>query len=177
MNASNDVASVSGKISVRKNAKLKQGNAAPTPVIPGPGVVPYGSFYRKDSDINFASLGDEFLNAAKVLSEHDKMPTSPTYFLAFQALELYLKAYLRRKGASLKDIKAKIGHSIQRAIEEARRQGLVLNTHPEREKTINQMSGTYERRDLQYCSIGSWTLILPKDLISFVDKVRCASGY
>jgi hypothetical protein len=52
----------------------------------------------RDSAHDFRQLGSEFLNAARLIFEKEKfMPNFPGYALVGQALELYLKAYLREK--------------------------------------------------------------------------------
>src|SRR6266571_8267842 len=86
------------------------------------GIAPIGQFLGNDSSHNFAKLGDEFLEAAKVLYEkYGNDPKWPTYFLAFHSLELYLKSYLLRKGKPLRWAEKEIGHNIRRATEEAKK--------------------------------------------------------
>jgi HEPN domain-containing protein len=131
---------------------------------------------RNDSPHNFAELGHEWLTAAKVLNANGKnWPGGPIYFLAFQALELYLKAYLLRKGATLQHVTYKIGHSIQLAIKEAEGKGLGLNLDPRFRQTLMEFSDAYKRRDCQYRGNQQGPVFLPGDLISFVDEVRSKS--
>ena len=65
--------------------------------------------FSADAAIHFAKLGKEFADAAKVLNQHHQNqkshPSWPTYFVACQALELYLKAFLRANGMSSDDLK------------------------------------------------------------------------
>ena len=79
-------------------------------------VVPGATQLGPDHPHNFSALGKEFLEAAKTLNlSHPNQPDWPTFFLACQALELYLKAFLRCKGVSVEDLKkSKIfGHDLQ----------------------------------------------------------------
>ena len=85
------------------------------------GVAPSGSFLDNDTAHNFANLGRDFLDAAKVVNKHFKnAPMWPTYLLVFQSLENYLKAYLLAHGATLNHVKHKIGHRISDALAEAK---------------------------------------------------------
>jgi len=102
----------------------------------------------------------------------DNRPGGPIYFLAFQALELYLKAYLLRKGVTLQHVTKKIGHSIEIAIKEAEEKGLRLNLDPGFRQALREFSEAYKRRDFQYRGNREGPVFLPGCLISFVDEVR-----
>ncbi|MGA9453239.1 MAG: hypothetical protein WBW41_18070 [Verrucomicrobiia bacterium] len=60
---------------------------------------------------DFLKLGSDFQNAACVVFEKQGLGSFPGYALVGQALELYLKAYLRAQGEGLKDVKS-IGHNL-----------------------------------------------------------------
>ncbi len=62
------------------------------------------------------------LQNAKVDSGH---AVKPILFCDYHALELYLKALLRQKH-SVKAIRKKLGHNIQRLMKKAKRLGLVI---------------------------------------------------
>jgi hypothetical protein len=162
-----------------KNAKSKQRIKTHT-VVPPAGLVPFGSFLRNDSPHNFANRAKEFLTAAKILYEQgDKMPNDPTYLLTFLALELFLKTYLLGKGATLEHVSSprKIGHSVQQAMKEAEGKGLTLNIDPKFHENVMQFSEAYKRRDFQYRSNRQALIVLPGNLIKYVERVKSVSGY
>ena len=142
------------------------------------GVVPFGQFLGNDSDHNFSKLGGDFLRAAKILNkEYQNAPEWTTCFMAFQALELYLKSYLLRKGRNLRYVEKQIGHKLTLAVKEAKTMGLILPVIPELEQAVMEFSEIYSRKDLQYRSIGEWKIVPPDLLLSFVDEVvRAVSG-
>ena len=140
------------------------------------GILPFGQFLGNDSSHNFAKLGDEFFEAAKVLYEkYGNDPKWPTYFLAFHSLELYLKSYLLRKGKPLRWAEKEIGHNIRRATEEAKKIGLILQVDPKLEQAVMKLSDVYRKRDFQYRRMGEWEMVFTDSVLSFVDAVRAAS--
>jgi hypothetical protein len=71
------------------------------------------------------------LQAAKVLNDAFKSaPKWPIYQNAFQALELYLKACLAMKRATVDDLREEIGHRLKDALREAKAKGLALKFDP-----------------------------------------------
>jgi HEPN domain-containing protein len=146
--------------------------------IPSPGIVPFGSFLDNDSPHNFSNLAGEFLQAAR-FSNHgfDNRPVWPTYFLAFQALELYLKSFLIRRRATVDHVRRRIGHDLQRALKEAKAKGLNIPIQPSVEALVMKMSEYYKSREFQYKGInGQWTVMPPDALIFFVDTVGKTIG-
>ena len=140
-----------------------------------------GGLLGNNTPHNFATLAEQFLRATKVLHQHDKefgFPARPTYFLAFQALELYLKAFLAGKGMPGKDLQRRIGHSIRKALEEAKLQGLPLPNIDDRWlQALLDLSDAYQSRTLQYRSNHRGMAVLPGDLIEFVNIVCRKCGY
>jgi HEPN domain-containing protein len=140
-------------------------------------ILPFGRFLGNDSDHNFAHLADDFLKAARFANNgFANLPKWPTYFLAFQALENYLKSYLLRMGATLDHVHHDIGHKLRDALDEAKSRGLVLKVPSSIEDAIMELSELYSKREFQYRSIGQWKLIPPHIVIDFVDEIRMASG-
>lgn len=64
------------------------------------------------------------LIAVKINATHKD---SPTAFLFFHAVELYLKAFLRARGAGLDHLATKVGHDVRRAAREAEAAGLMFD--------------------------------------------------
>ena len=133
-----------------------------------------------DSPHNFWALGEEFLKAAKIIT--DKHPNEwnfPTYFLLCHALELYLKSFLRSKEVSVEDLKnpTKFGHDLQCGFNLARSKGSALIFTDELEQCVKDVSPTYKNRDFQYMHTGQWTLPVLPHLLSLVEilsgKLKC----
>ena len=130
-----------------------------------------------NSPRNFAKLGAQFLQATRFTNEGFQNGLQwPTYFLAFQSLELYLKCYLLSRGRKLVYVRNDISHDVKRALDEAKKEGLVLNGPEELEDLVADVGDSYLKRDFQYRSIGRFTLMAPDVLIGFVEQVRAASG-
>jgi HEPN domain-containing protein len=99
-------------------------------------------------------------------------PKWPVYQNAFQALELYLKAYLLMKGATVDDLREKIGHRLKDALVEAKAKGLTLKFDPKAEEAVMEVSELYTDTQLRYTANGQWTLVPPFLVISLADQVR-----
>jgi len=137
------------------------------------GIIPCGRLLGNDSPHNFSKLAREFLDAAKFANEGFKgKPMWPTYFLVFQSLENFLKAYLLAHGATLDHVKKRVGHSICAAHTEAKAKGLSVNASKDEEEAVVAMSKDYTARDFQYCSVGGWEQhVLPDVAINYVEAV------
>ena len=142
------------------------------------GIVPCGHFLDNDSPHNFSKLAREFLDAAKFAHAGFKgIPTWPTYFLVFQSLENFLKAYLLVRGATLDHVKNRVGHRIRDALAEAKAKGLAVQAPKDVEDAVVAMSRDYTARDFQYRSVGEWTLVLPNVAIDYVEAVSKVVNY
>jgi len=130
---------------------------------------------RDDSAYNFVKVGRDFADAARTLNKHyDNQPFWPTYFVACQGLELYLKAFLRVQGMSVQDLKDKVGHDLQRALVKAKELDFcrVVSLTRDEEDMIRILSPAYLKRDFQYKGSGEWTLCGVDALISFLDRIH-----
>jgi hypothetical protein len=143
------------------------------------GIVGFGHFLGNDSPHNFCNLGREFLDAAKYTHTGFKYaPKWPTYFLVFQSLENFLKAYLLAHGATLDYVKKKVGHRLCDGFAEAKAKGLIVDAPQEVEDAILATSRDYTARDFQYRSIGEWPdLIKPNVAIAYVEAVSKVVNY
>ena len=140
-------------------------------------VVPWLTRLGSDSPHNFSALGEEFLEAAKILnSHHPNKPDWPTFLMICQALELYLKAFLRSKKVSVGDLKKPkiFGHDLKIGFNKAMELELdkILDFTGELGNYIAVISQPYKERYFQYKHSGSWELIPIACLISLVEKAR-----
>lgn len=118
-------------------------------------ILPFGQFLDNDSPHNFSKLAHEFLEAAKFThAGFNGTPTWPTYFLAFQSLENFLKAYLLANGATMDHVKNRIGHRLCDALAEAKKMGLAVHAPSGVEDAMMTMSRNYTARDFQYRGVG-----------------------
>lgn len=84
---------------------------------------------------------------------------TPAYYLYCHAIELALKAYLRGKGASIKDLK-RIGHDLFKAYDKAMSIGLknLCELTPELVDAIKLVNPTYSKKEFEYITAGAKTL-------------------
>jgi len=140
---------------------------------PPSGILPFGRFLGNDSWRNFAKLGEDYLQASKMLNDGFKSaPKWPTFQAAFQALEHFLKAYLLLNGATLDHLQHGIGHKLQDALSEAKAKGLILKVDPSVEEAVMKVSEYYTDTQFRYTGSGEWTLVSPHLVITFADQVR-----
>jgi hypothetical protein len=142
------------------------------------GIVPFGHFLDNDSPHNFSKLAGEFLEAAKFThSGFKSVPMWPTYYLVFQSLENFLKAYLLAHGATIDHVEQTIRHRICDAFAEAKAKGLVVSAPKGVEDAVLATSRYYTAHDFRYRSIGEWTLVLPHDAIAYAEAVSKVVNY
>jgi hypothetical protein len=145
-------------------------------------VVPGATQLGPDHPHNFSKLGKNYLEAAKILdSHHQNQPDWPTFFVVCQALELYLKAFLRAHGVSVEDlIKRRIfGHDLQLGFDKAMKLGLdkTLDFTYDLRYYVGVINQPYKERDFQYKGSGSWELIFISPLISLVEAAGRKLNY
>ena len=109
---------------------------------------------------DFFKLGEHYLNAAKALRPKFGRTFWPTFFVACQALELYLKGFLRANGMTEEELKKRIGHNLNKAFEMAKSKGAddLAGFTKEDEGLISKVGDIYRRRDFQYRYYGEWPL-------------------
>ena len=136
------------------------------------GIVPMGRFLDNDSPHNFSKLAREFFDAAKFTHAGFKgVPMWPTYFLLFQSLENFLKAYLLAHGATMHHVQFKIGHKLCVALAEAKAKGLAVDAARDVEDAVMAMSRDYTARDFQYPQYRTVDARIPEYLIAYVEAV------
>ena len=165
----------------QKSTGGAQRGTAPTPLTVGT-TTPGLTQLPPDSPHNFSTLGRDFLAAATLLnSHHPNSPDWPTFFLVCQALELYLKAFLRYRGLSTEDLKKPkiFGHDLQLGLNKAMELKLekTLDFTHELGNSITLINQPYKERDFQYLRSGSWELPPMGSLISLVEKAARKLNY
>jgi len=90
------------------------------------------------------------------------------YFLALHCIELALKAFLRHKGVSVKDLQKKFGHDLHACHREAREHDLndVFKERPVDEDAMRMLVGLNEQQGLRYIKTGMkhfplWSIVEP----------------
>ena len=68
-------------------------------------------------------------------------------------------------------VKFTIGHRICDALAEAKSKGLSVNVPKSVEDAVAAMSRVYTARDFQYCGSGEWKIVLPIEVIEYVEAV------
>lgn len=141
-------------------------------------IPPAGTFLDNEHPHNFSKLAREFLDAAKFThAGFQGVPMWPTYYLAFQSIENSLKAHLLAHGATIQHVKSKIRHQIDKALKEAKSNGLSVPMPAEVEKAVLETSICYIAHDFRYRSIGEWNLVLPNDLIAYAEELCNVTSY
>ncbi|HTV39857.1 MAG TPA: hypothetical protein VMF08_04735 [Candidatus Sulfotelmatobacter sp.] len=134
--------------------------------------------FKDGAAIDFANLGNEFADAANVLykacqGQHAHL-SWPVHFTTCQALELYLKAFLRANEVSLPHLRKTIGHDLERALRESKHNGLgkFVTVADVEEHVIKILNTHYKNRDFQYKGSGEFTLAPVGCLIPLLDRMR-----
>lgn len=93
----------------------------------------------------------------------------PAHFLAYHALELYLKAFLRHRGESLRALRYDYGHSLEKLWDRAEGHGLVVGMDPRPLLIILDAGGLMAHR---YIRTGAYRRADETELLDFLDHVR-----
>ena len=122
--------------------------------------------------IGLARYAYDYLHAAMVVERSDPTPShiSPVsaYFLALHGIELTLKAFLRHKGVSVKDLQKKFGHDLHACHRKAKELGLndVFNERPVDADAMRMLVGLNDQQGLRYIKTGMkhfplWSIVEP----------------
>ena len=134
------------------------------------------TLFTDASPIGTFNYAHSFLGAAKALDrlkweDRETHSESPTEFLYWHSIELFLKAYLLVDGMELKTLRSRnYGHNLTALTEEAKKRGLQLTSKDE--ELISFMPSTEDMIDLRYLKVGVRTV--PK---LFEVEATCASLY
>ena len=122
--------------------------------------------------IGLARYAYDYLHAAMVVETNDPTPSHispvPAYFLALHGIELTLKAYLRHKGVSVRDLQKKFGHDLHACHRKAKELGLndVFKEHPVDADAMRMLVGLNDQQALRYIKTGMkhfplWSIVEP----------------
>ena len=116
---------------------------------------------ERTTPIGLFNYAHSFWGAAKALDslqrkEHVTHSDSPTEFLYWHAIELFLKAFLLADGVPLDKLrKGKFGHNITNLTAEAKKRKLPLTTKDQ--ALLSFMPSTEDMIELRYLKVGART--------------------
>lgn len=134
------------------------------------------SAFTDASPLGTFNYAHSFWGAAKALDtvqweDQETHSDSPTEFLYWHAIELFLKAFLLADGVPLAELRTRrFGHNITNLTHEAKKRGLALTSKDE--DLLSFMPSTEDMIDLRYLKVGFRTV--PK---FFVIETTCQSLY
>lgn len=82
---------------------------------------------ERTAPIGLFNYADSYWRSAVALAKAEVRathPHAPICFLYYHSIELYLKAYLRAEGYSVRDLRTQFGHNSVKLRDEAKRHGL-----------------------------------------------------
>jgi hypothetical protein len=126
----------------------------------------------RSTAIGLARYAYDYLHAAMVVEANDRTPRHispvPAYFLALHGIELTLKAFLRHKGVSVKDLQKKFGHDVHACHRKAKELGLheVFKELPADSDAMRMLVGLNDQQGLRYIKTGTkhfplWSIVEP----------------
>ena len=122
--------------------------------------------------VGLARYAYDYLHAAMVVETNDPTPSHispvPAYFLALHGIELTLKAFLRHKGVSVKELQKKFGHDLHACHRKAKELGLndVFKERPIDADAMRMLVGLNDQQGLRYIKTGMkhfplWSIVEP----------------
>jgi hypothetical protein len=128
---------------------------------------------ERTTAIGLARYSYEYIEAAMLVERNDPTPSQispiPAYFLALHGIELALKAYLRHKGLTVKELRGKkYGHDVHACQKKAKELGLlsIFKEVPTDAEAMRMLTGLNEHQGLRYIQTGMkhfplWSLVEP----------------
>jgi len=123
-------------------------------------------------------FAEEYLSAAILVGADPAHEISaPRYYLLGHSTELALKAFLLARGVSLDELKTKIRHDLEKALEMAEKLGLLklISVLPEEDYSVRLLNKTYKPKEHEYIVTGYRQWPQPVLIVSFVKRVLNAS--
>jgi hypothetical protein len=143
--------------------------------------IPVMSILSPDEPHCYCTLANDFLKASESLYANNspKFPTPlwPTFSCVCQAIELYLKAYLRIQGISAGELKRWFGHDLQALFDKATQMKLNYDSIEQLAKYIPLISEPHKDREFQYVKSGEWELPYLGILLPLVQKLAKKVDY
>ena len=132
------------------------------------------------SPLGFHRYASEFLRAANSFKCGDNFSPVP-YYLRCRVIELALKAFLLAKGFPKNDLKDKLRHNLENALNSATELGLQSEVaiEPKEKKEIKKANVYYARKGFEYFQVGKFAKGYPElpDLKILADvSSRLVSG-
>lgn len=122
--------------------------------------------------VGLARYAYDNLHAAMIVETSDPTPSHfspmPAYFLALHGIELTLKAFLRHKGVSVRDLQRKFGHDLHACHRKGEELGLnaVFKEHPVDADAMRMLDGLDDEQERRYIKTGMkhfplWSIVEP----------------
>ena len=124
-----------------------------------------------------ANGAESYLNAARALQSDQLTGPHPFWFCVFQSIELSLKSFLRGKGRSKEELKARVlGHRLAALYDLAKDDGLAeFVTLTDEEATLVCVVGEmYSRKVFQYTEVGWLHLPYAYHALALAEKLYSA---
>lgn len=126
------------------------------------------TLFTDASSVGTFNYAHSFWGAARALDTLDwenreTHSDSPSEFLYWHSIELFLKAFLLADGVELSELRSrKFGHNITNLSEEAVNRGLPLTDRDK--EVLSYMPDTEAMIDLRYLKVGIRTIVLPEEI-------------
>ncbi|EAQ04994.1 hypothetical protein OB2597_06910 [Pseudooceanicola batsensis HTCC2597] len=138
------------------------------------------SLFTDASPIGTFNYAHSFLGAAKALNrleweDRETHSDSPTEFVYWHSIELFLKAYLLADGMELAKLRSRdYGHNITALTAEAKKRGLALTSKDE--ELLSFMPSTEDMIDLRYLKVGVRTVPYFEEVEETCDNLYRSVG-
>jgi hypothetical protein len=123
--------------------------------------------------LGFFNLAEDYLEAAYVLGEHLRAGCfrgEVIKFVTFHAIELYLKAFLRKRGVSVVILERKFGHWFKKLIPACERHG--LNFPDSTKGALLLAEGLRDPKETRYFRSTARPRIIPAGLFERALEIR-----
>lgn len=125
--------------------------------------------------IGLARYAYEYIEAASVVdktigerTEHQRISPIPAYFLAKHGIELTLKSFLRHTGITVRELRGKFSHDLNKCLRKAKELGLSahINLSENDMKAFRMLIALDDAQGLRYIQTGfkqfpSWAIVYP----------------
>jgi hypothetical protein len=130
---------------------------------------------ERTTAIGLARYAYDYIDAARLVDKSDaerhpgnQISPIPAYFLASHGIELTLKAYLRHKGTTVRDLSGKFGHDLHTCYRKSKELGLldIFKEHPNDVDAMRMLVDLNRDQGLRYIKTGMkhfplWSLVDP----------------
>lgn len=101
----------------------------------------------------------------------------PAYYLVGHAIELSLKAFLRKRGLRIEELRSKkYGHDLEALVAESKRRKLgdVVKVKQSEKRAVALLNQTYKAKELEYLTVGIKNLPSYEALLDLAEKLISA---